>query len=108
MDKIKRYIITIIAWILIFPITGIVGLSFLLSGVVVMVVGVINFILMHFDIDFGLVNIFNYNFGNFTEFIISLGIGITLFIIGNKLWRITKQIYNWLQSLKLNPNFTKR
>ncbi|MDY3118415.1 MAG: hypothetical protein SOW18_02620 [Peptoniphilus sp.] len=108
MNKMKRYLITGIVWIFIFPITGIGGLSFLLSGVAAMLAGRIQFLFNILGIDFGLVNIFNHSFGNVAELVLSLGIGLTLFIIGNILWRITKQLYHWLQSFHVNSSLEER
>lgn len=100
MSRIKRYTLFAMMWIFVFPITGTLGLSFLASGIIAALAGVVRFILNIFGIDFGLINIFDYRFGSFTELLISLAVGCILFFVGNQLWKLTKQLFHWMQKHK--------
>lgn len=96
MKKLKWYILAICAWIFIFPVTGIVGLSFIISGSFAIVAGVTRCVFNLFGIDIVWLHNSVINLGIFTELIISLTVGITLLFVGILLWKITVKIYKWL------------
>lgn len=102
MKTLKFYIITTLLWIFIFPITAICGLAFMGSGVLTLIVGLLNFVLKIFGINLGFVRMFNYDFGIVTELFICVTIGLILFFVGCILWKLTKRLFNWSQSLKFN------
>lgn len=102
MKVLKFYIITTLLWIFIFPITGICGLAFMGSGVLTLIVGLLNFVLKIFGINLGFVRMFNYDFGIVTELLICVAIGLILFFVGYILWKLTKRLFNLSQSLKFN------
>lgn len=104
MSKTKYYILATLMWLFVFPITGIIGISFIASGVIAVIAGILRFILNIFGITFGCINILDYKFGSFAELLISIAVGLIIFFVGNMFWKITKQLFHWVQSTKPNKN----
>lgn len=100
MKTLKWYTIATCIWIFIFPITGITGWSFMISGPLVIVGSIVKFVFILFGIDLYWLTRPSFGLGVLPDLIISLIIGFLLTIIGIGLWRITKRLYQWLVLIK--------
>ncbi len=100
MEKVKWYTLAVCIWIFIFPITGITGWAFMISGPLAIVVGTIKFLLKIFGMAPTWLTGSDFNLGAFPEFVISLVTGVLLTLVGILLWKITKRINRWLTQSK--------
>lgn len=100
MKSLKWYTIAACIWIFVFPITGITGWAFMISGSLAIVASIVKFVLKLLGIDIYMLTKYSFDLGVFPDLIISLIVGFLLTIIGIWLWRITKRIYQWLGSIK--------
>lgn len=96
MKKVMWYILAVCLWIVVFPVTGITGWAFIISGPIVVLASIVKFICQLFNIDISWLIKNSFNLGAFPDFLISILIGIILTIIGLLLWKLTKKIYEWL------------
>ena len=101
MKSLKWYTIAACMWIFIFPITGITGWAFMISGPLVIVGSIVKFVLKLLGIDIYWLTKSSFGFGVFPDLLISLIVGFLLTVIGIGLWKITKRLYQWLISIKL-------
>lgn len=100
MKSLKWYTIAACIWILIFPITGITGWAFMISGPLVIVGSIVKFVFKLFRIDLYWLTKHSFLLGVLSDLIISLIVGFLLTIIWIGLWRITKRLYQWLVLIK--------
>lgn len=100
MKKVMWYILAVCLWIVVFPVTGITGWAFIISGPIVALASIAKFICQLFNIDISWLIKNSFNLGIFPDFLISILIGIILTIIGLLLWKLTKKIYEWLMLSK--------
>ena len=100
MKSLKWYTIAVCIWIFIFPITGITGWAFMISGPLVIVGSTVKFVFKLLGIDLYWLTTSSLGLGVFPDLIISLIVGFLLTIIGIWLWRITKRLYQWLVLIK--------
>lgn len=100
MKKVMWYILAVCLWIVVFPVTGITGWAFIISGPIVVLASIVKFICQLFNIDISWLIKNSFNLGAFPDFLISILIGIILTIIGLLLWKLTKKIYEWLMLSK--------
>ena len=100
MKSLKWYTIAACIWIFIFPITGITGWAFMVSGPLVIVASIVKFVFQLFSIDLYWLTKPSLGLGVLPDLIISLIVGLLLTIIGIGLWRITKRLYKWLVLIK--------
>lgn len=96
MKRLTWYTIAACIWIFIFPITGITGWAFMVSGPFVIVGSIVKFVFQLFGIDLYWLTKPGLGLGVLPDLIISLIVGLLLTIIGIWLWRITKGLYQWL------------
>ena len=96
MKRLTWYTIAACIWIFIFPITGITGWAFMVSGPLVIVASIVKFVFQLFSIDLYWLTKPSLGLGVLPDLIISLIVGLLLTIIGIWLWRITKGLYQWL------------
>ena len=101
MKSLKWYTIAAcIMWIFIFPITGITGWAFMISGPFAIVASIVKFVFKLLGIDMYWLTKSSFGLGVFPDLLISLIVGFLLTVIGISLWRITKRLYQWLISIK--------
>ena len=100
MKNLKWYTIASCIWIFIFPITGITGWAFMISGPIVIVGSIVKFVFKLLGIELYWLTKSSFGLGVLTDLIISLIVGFLLTIIGIWLWRITKRLYQWLILIK--------
>ena len=100
MKSIKWYAIAVCIWIFIFPITGITGLAFMISGPIAIVGSIMKFVFKLLGIEIYWLTKSTFGLGVLPDLIISLIVGFLLTIIGIGLWRITKRLYQWLVLIK--------
>lgn len=100
MKILKWYTIASCIWIFIFPITGITGWAFMISGPIVIVGSIVKFVFKLLGIELYWLTKPSFGLGFLPDLIISVIVGFILTIIGIWLWRITKRIYHWLGSIK--------
>lgn len=105
MEKVKWYTIATCVWIFIFPVTGITAWAFMISGPLVIVAAFIKFLFKVLGINLAWLVKSSFNLGIFTELILSIVVGVLLTIVGLLLWKVTKRIYRWLNSLKPNNRY---
>lgn len=100
MNKIKWYLLSACIWTFIFPITAIIGWSFMISGPLAIVASIVKFVFKLLGIDLYWLTKSSIGLGVFPDLIISLIVGILLTVIGIWLWKITKRLYKWLVLIK--------
>ena len=100
MEKIKWYGIATCVWIFIFPVTGICGWAFMVSGLLAIVLSIIKFFTRVLGLDITWLENAGFNLGAFSELIISIIVGGILTLVGMWLWKITKRLYKWLSLTK--------
>ena len=100
MKNLKWYTIASCIWIFIFPITGITGWAFMISGPIVIVGSIVKFVFKLLGIELSWLTKSSLGLGVLPDLIISLIVGFLLTIIGIWLWRITKRLYKWLVLIK--------
>lgn len=100
MKSLKWYTIATCIWIFVFPITGITGWAFMISGSLAIVASIVKFVLKLLGIDIYMLTKYSFDLGVFPDLIISVIVGFLLTIIGIGLWRITKRLYKWLVLIK--------
>lgn len=100
MKSLKWYTIAACIWIFIFPITGITGWAFMISGPLIIVGSIAKFVFKLFRIDLYWLTKTSFALGVLSDLIISLIVGFLLTIIWIGLWRITKRLYQWLVLIK--------
>ena len=100
MKNLKWYTIASCIWIFIFPITGITGWAFMISGPIAIVGSIVKFVFKLLGIELSWLTKSSLGLGVLPDLIISLIVGFLLTIIGIGLWRITKRLYQWLVLIK--------
>ena len=100
MKSLKWYTIAACIWIFIFPITGITGWAFMISGPLVIVGSIVKFVFKLLGIELYWLTKSSLGLGVLPDLIISVIVGFLLTIIGIGLWRITKRLYQWLVLIK--------
>ena len=100
MKSLKWYTIDACMWIFIFPITGITGWAFMISGPLAIVASIVKFVFKLLGIDMYWLTKSSFGLGVFPDLLISLIVGFLLTAIGIWLWRVTKRLYQWLISIK--------
>ena len=100
MKNLKWYTIASCIWIFIFPITGITGWAFMISGPIAIVGSIVKFVFKLLGIELSWLTKSSLGLGVLPDLIISLIVGFLLTIIGIWLWRITKRLYQWLVLIK--------
>lgn len=89
-------------WMFVLPFTSIVGIAFMLSGILVSVAGVIKFVgyLLRYNIPY-----IEFNFGQYSANVITILpiaflVGVVLFVSGNLLWKATIKIIKGISRTK--------
>lgn len=100
MKNLKWYTIASCIWIFIFPITGITGWAFMISGPIAIVGSIVKFVFKLLGIELSWLTKSSLGLGVLPDLIISVIVGFLLTIIGIGLWRITKRLYKWLVLIK--------
>ena len=100
MKSLKWYTIATCIWIFVFPITGIIGWAFMISGPLAIVGSIVKFVFKLLGIELYWLTKSSLGLGVLPDLIISLIVGLLLTIIGIWLWRITKRLYQWLILIK--------
>ena len=100
MKSLKWYTIASCIWIFIFPITGITGWAFMISGPIAIVGSIVKFVFKLLGIELSWLTKSSLGLGVLPDLIISVIVGFLLTIIGIWLWRITKRLYQWLVLIK--------
>lgn len=100
MKSFKWYTIAACICIFIFPITGITGWAFMISGPLVIFGSIVKFVFKLFRIDLYWLTKPCFGLGVLPDLIISVIVGFLLTFIGIWLWRITKRLYKWLVLIK--------
>lgn len=100
MKSLKWYTIATCIWIFVFPITGIIGWAFMISGPLAIVGSIVKFVFKLLGIELYWLTKSSLGLGVLPDLIISLIVGFLLTIIGMWLWRITKRLYQWLILIK--------
>ena len=100
MKSLKWNTIATCIWIFVFPITGITGWAFMISGPLAIVGSIVKFVFKLLGIELSWLTKSSLGLGVLPDLIISLIVGFLLTIIGMWLWRITKRLYQWLILIK--------
>lgn len=100
MKNLKWYTIASCIWIFIFPITGITGWAFMISGPIAIVGSIVKFVFKLLGIELSWLTKSSLGLGVLPDLIISVIVGFLLTIIGIWLWKITKRLYQWLVLIK--------
>lgn len=100
MGKVAWYLLATILWVIVFPVTGLIGWAFMLSGPFAIIVTFLDFILNSLGIKVKWVNVTDSRGKKRNKYLIGLGVGIVLTIVGVALWMGTKGLYSWLMALK--------
>lgn len=92
--------------IIVVPVLGTVGPVFMACGVIVPIAGVIKLVgyLFHFEVPFIMFQVGSVILHPILVFLLSILIGIALFVGGKIVWKVLLKYFDWIKEMKKESN----